>query len=114
MSTRFAPAETRRFATSFAVMERGAGPCGPARVAVERKHGCNPVCRGAPRCSIMISSSMRCWFDGGQVDWMIKTSCPRIFSSIFTKVFPVGESRDGGLSKRDPDAAADILGQSLF
>ena len=41
--------------------------------------------------SIMISSSIRCWFEGGQVDWMMKTSWPRMFSSIFTNVSPSGK-----------------------
>jgi len=39
----------------------------------------------------MIKSSIRCWFDGGQVDWMMNTSWPRMFSSIFTNVSPSGK-----------------------
>src|SRR5438552_16348848 len=40
--------------------------------------------------SIMINISIRLWLVGGQVDWTRKTSSPRTFSSIFTKVSPSG------------------------
>ena len=40
--------------------------------------------------SIMMNISMRCWLAGGLVDWMTKTSVPRTFSSILTKVSPFG------------------------
>src|SRR2546422_4483139 len=42
--------------------------------------------------SIMISSSTRLWFVGGQVDWMMKTSAPRMFSLIFTNDSPSGNA----------------------
>jgi hypothetical protein len=32
--------------------------------------------------SIMIISSIRCWSTGAQVGWTMKTSVPRMFSSI--------------------------------
>jgi hypothetical protein len=40
--------------------------------------------------SIMMNISMRCWLAGGLVDWMTNTSVPRTFSSILTKVSPLG------------------------
>src|SRR3974390_1008335 len=38
--------------------------------------------------SIMINSSMRLWLAGGQVDWIRKTSRPRTFSPISTRISP--------------------------
>ena len=40
--------------------------------------------------SIMMNSSIRLWFVGGDVGWMMKMSSPRTFSSIFTNVSPSG------------------------
>src|SRR5688572_29228489 len=42
--------------------------------------------------SIMMNISIRLWFVGGQVDCTRKTSSPRTFSSIFTKVSPSGNA----------------------
>ena len=40
--------------------------------------------------SIMMNISIRCWLAGWLVDWITKTSVPRTFSSILTKVSPLG------------------------
>ena len=40
--------------------------------------------------SIMMKSSIRLWFVGGEVGWMMKMSSPRTFSSIRTNVSPSG------------------------
>jgi len=42
--------------------------------------------------SIMIKSSIRWWFVGGDVDCTRKTSSPRTFSSILTNVSPSGKA----------------------
>src|SRR5437016_2819593 len=39
----------------------------------------------------MMNISIRLWLVGGQVDWTRKTSSPRTFSSILTKVSPSGK-----------------------
>jgi hypothetical protein len=39
----------------------------------------------------MMNISIRWWFVGGLVDCTTKTSSPRTFSSIFTKVSPSGK-----------------------
>src|ERR1039458_7802294 len=39
---------------------------------------------------MMMNSSIRLWFVGGAVGWMMKISSPRTFSSIFTNVSPSG------------------------
>src|SRR6476620_9395251 len=41
--------------------------------------------------SIMINSSIKLWFVGGDVDCTTYTSSPRTFSSILTKVSPSGK-----------------------
>ena len=61
--------------------------------------------------SIMIRSSIRWWFVGGQVDWMMKTSWPRMFSSIFTNVSPSGKLVTVASPSGIADRAADLLGQ---
>jgi len=38
----------------------------------------------------MMNSSIRLWFVGGDVGWMMKMSSPRTFSSIRTNVSPSG------------------------
>ena len=43
--------------------------------------------------SIMMNISIRCSFAGGLVDCTTKTSSPRTFSSILTKVSPLGNGR---------------------
>src|ERR1043165_6814990 len=40
--------------------------------------------------SIMMNSSIKLWFVGGDVGWMTKMSSPRTFSSILTNVSPSG------------------------
>lgn len=52
--------------------------------------------------SIMMNISIRCWFAGGLVDWRTKTSVPRTFSSIFTKVSPLGNGFTVDLPREIP------------
>src|SRR5215469_9380503 len=42
------------------------------------------------KASIMMNSSIKLWFVGGDVGWTMKTSSPRTFSSILTNVSPSG------------------------
>src|ERR1039458_3455596 len=52
--------------------------------------------------SIMMNSSIRLWFVGGDVGWMMKTSSPRTFSSIFTNVSPSGNGLMSHLPSSQP------------
>ena len=47
----------------------------------------------------MMNNSIKFWFGGGQVLCTTNTSSPRTFSSIFTKVSPLGKSRIIALAK---------------
>ena len=54
------------------------------RVAVVREHGGDAAADARLNASIMMSSSIRLSFTGGEVGCMTKTSAPRTFSSICT------------------------------
>jgi hypothetical protein len=61
--------------------------------------------------SIMMNSSIRLWFVGGDVGWMMKMSSPRTFSSIFTNVSPSGKRVMVHLPSSHADVFADGAGQ---
>ena len=52
--------------------------------------------------SVMMKNSIRLWLVGGQVDCTMKTSSPRTFSSILTKVSPSGKEETVHLPNSTP------------
>lgn len=93
MSTRLTPAEVIKFATSFA--EMGTRGWSLRSWRAYPKNGITAMMRPAlarRAASTMMRSSITLWFDGGQVGWMMKTSSPRMFSLIFTKLSPSGNA----------------------
>ena len=61
--------------------------------------------------SVMISSSIRWSLAGNDVDWMMKTSEPRTFSWISTKISMSAKRRTHGLGQRQMQPVGDFLGQ---
>ena len=61
--------------------------------------------------SMMISNSIRWSLAGNDVDWMTKTSAPRTFSWISTKISMSAKRRTTRLGQRDADIGADAFGE---
>ena len=59
----------------------------------------------------MMSSSIRWSFAGGQVDWTMKTSCPRTFSPISTWISPSEKRPTSRLAERALEVLADAVGE---
>jgi len=64
--------------------------------------------------SIIISSSMQVMFTGVQVDWIMKTSMPRTFSFISTRVSPSLKVETLALPKATPKLSQIFLARAIL
>ena len=62
----------------------------------------------------LMNISIRLWLVGGEVDWMMKISSPRTFSSTFTKVSPSGKGFTVHLPRGMPTSTAMAVARGLF